>query len=115
MVGLLRRAGGIEQGALMAYRIAYSPESEDHLRALTVRDRAIVLDAVDEQLAHQPASVTRNRKPLRPNPIAPWELRIGDLRVYYDVEDDPEPIVHVRAVGIKDHNELRIGGEIVKL
>jgi mRNA-degrading endonuclease RelE of RelBE toxin-antitoxin system len=72
---------------------------------------AIVLDAVDEQLTHQPTVETRNRKPLRPNPIAPWELRIGDLRVCYDVEDDPESIVHVRAIGVKQHNELRIGGE----
>jgi len=99
----------------MAYRIVYSPESEDHLRALAARDRIIVLDAVDEQLSHQPTAETRNRKPLRPNPLALCELRIGDLRVYDDVEDDPEPVVHVRAVGIKDHNELRIGGEIVKL
>jgi mRNA-degrading endonuclease RelE of RelBE toxin-antitoxin system len=115
MIGLPTRSLGIEQGALMTYRIAYSPESEGHLRALTARDRTIVLDAVDEQLAHQPTTETRNRKPLRPNPLAPWELRIGDLRVYYDVEDDPEPVVHVRAVGIKDHNELRIGGEIYEL
>ena len=99
----------------MTDRIAYSPASEDQLSALTARDRVIVLDAVDEQLAHEPTAETRNRKPLRPNPIAPWELRIGDLRVYYDVEAAPEPIVHVRAVGIKEHNELRIGGEIVKL
>jgi hypothetical protein len=73
---------------------------------------AIVLDAVDERLTHQPTTETRNRKPLRPNPLAPWELRIGDLRVYDDVEDDPDPVVQVRAVGIKAHNELRIGGEI---
>jgi mRNA-degrading endonuclease RelE of RelBE toxin-antitoxin system len=106
---------GVEQGVLVTYRIAYSPESEDHLRALPARDRVIVLDGVDEQLTHQPAVATRNRKPLRPNPLAPWELRIGDLRVYYDVEDDPEPVVHVRAVGVKDHNELRIGGEIYPL
>jgi mRNA-degrading endonuclease RelE of RelBE toxin-antitoxin system len=99
----------------VTYRIAYSPESEDHLRALAARDRATVLDAVDEQLTHQPTVETRNRKPLRPNPLAPWELRIGDLRVYYDVEDGPEPIVHVRAIGIKDHNELRIGGEAYPL
>lgn len=99
----------------MAYRIAYSPESEDHLRALAARDRATVLDAVDEQLSHQPAVATRNRKPLRPNPLAPWELRIGDLRAYYDIENEPEPVVHVRAIGIKDHNELRIGGEIYPL
>jgi mRNA-degrading endonuclease RelE of RelBE toxin-antitoxin system len=51
---------------------------------------------------------------VRPNPIALWELRIGDLRVYYDVAADPEPVVHVRAVGIKDQNELRIGGEVVE-
>ena len=27
---------------------------------------------------------------LRANPVAPWELRIGDLRVYFDVEQVPE-------------------------
>ena len=31
---------------------------------------------------HQPAVEMRNRKPMRPNPVAPWELRIGNLRVY---------------------------------
>jgi mRNA-degrading endonuclease RelE of RelBE toxin-antitoxin system len=95
----------------VTYRIAYSPECDDHLRALTARDRVIVVDAVEEQLAHQPTVETRHRKPLRPNPLAPWELRVGDLRVYYDIEDDPEPVVHVRAVGVKVHNVLRIGGK----
>ncbi len=99
----------------MTYRIVYSPECEDHLRALVAHDRVIVLDAVEDQLAHQPTVETRKRKLLRPNPLAPWELRVGNLRVYYDVEEDPEPIVHVRAVGIKDHNELRIGGSIYQL
>ena len=99
----------------MTYRIVFSPESEDHLLALTAHDRVIVLDAVEEQLAHQPTMETRKRKLLRPNPLAPWELRIGNLRVYYDVEDDPEPVVHVRAVGVKDHNVLRIGGRTFSL
>lgn len=26
---------------------------------------------------------------MRSNPVAPWELRIGDIRVYYDFEDKP--------------------------
>jgi hypothetical protein len=73
------------------------------------------MDAVDEPLAHQPNVETRHRKLLRPNPLAPWELRVGSLRVFYDVEGDPEPVVHVRAVGIKDHNILRIGGEEFRL
>jgi mRNA-degrading endonuclease RelE of RelBE toxin-antitoxin system len=91
------------------YRIEYSPECEDLLRAMTARDRAIVLDAVDQQLAHQPTVETRNRKLMRPNPVAPWELRIGDLRVYYDVSDSPEPVVLLLAVGVKVHNIVRIG------
>jgi hypothetical protein len=31
----------------MAYRIEYSPDAEDHLCALTARQRVIVLNAVD--------------------------------------------------------------------
>jgi mRNA-degrading endonuclease RelE of RelBE toxin-antitoxin system len=97
------------------YQIQYSPEVEDHLRALTARQRAIVLDAVDEQLAHQPAVETRNRKAMRPNPLAPWELRIGVLRVYYEIEEVPERRVTVMAVGVKARNRVRIGGEEVEL
>jgi len=99
----------------LPYRIEYSPEAEDHLRTLTARQQAIVLDTVDEQLAHQPTVETRNRKPMRPNPLAPWELRIGNLRVYYDVEEAPESVVYIRAVGVKERNRVRIGKEVVEL
>ncbi len=99
----------------MAYRIDYSPEAEDHLMALRVREGNIVLDAVARQLAHQPTVSTRNRKLLRANPVAPWELRIGNLRVYYEVRDEPEPVVIVKAVGVKDRERVVIGGEEVKL
>jgi mRNA-degrading endonuclease RelE of RelBE toxin-antitoxin system len=99
----------------LSYRIEYSPEAENHLRRLTARERVTVLDGVDEQLAYTPTEETRNRKPMPPNPLAPWELRIGDLRVYYDVEEDPERVVNIRAVGIKERNRIRIGREIIKL
>ena len=48
---------------------------------------------------------------MRPNPIAPWELRIGILRVYYDIEEQPELRVTVLAVGKKLRNRVIIGGE----
>ena len=99
----------------MPYRIEYSPDAEDHLRGLTARQQTIVLDTVDVQLVHQPTVETRNRKPMQPNPIAPWELRIGNLRVYYDVEEDPEPEVYIRAVGVKERNRVRIGKEVIEL
>jgi len=99
----------------LPYRIEYSPEAEDHLRALTARERSIVLDAVEEQLVHEPTLETRNRKPMRPNPLAPWELRLGPLRVYYDVQEEPDRVVKIRAVGIKERHQVRIGGEVIEL
>lgn len=99
----------------MPYRIEYSPDAEDHLRELTARQQAVVLDTVEKQLLHQPSVETRNRKPMRPNPLAPWELRIGKLRVYYDVEEEPEPIVYIRAVGVKQRNRVRIGKEVIEV
>jgi len=97
------------------YTIDYSPNTEEHFRVLTARQQAIVLGTVERQLRHQPTVETRNRKPMRPNPLAPWELRIGTLRVYYDVEEEPEPVVYVRAVGIKLRNRVRIGREEIDL
>ena len=41
------------------------------MRYLAARQQAIVWDTVDEQLTHQPTVETRNRKPMRPNPLAP--------------------------------------------
>jgi mRNA-degrading endonuclease RelE of RelBE toxin-antitoxin system len=99
----------------LPFRIEYSPDAEGHLRALTARQQAIVMDAVDQRLTYEPTVETRHRKPMRPNPVAPWELRIGNLRVYYDVEEQPEPVVSVRAVGVKERNEVRIGKEVIPL
>ncbi len=52
---------------------------------------------------------------MRPNPLAPWELRIGQLRVYYDVEEEPDPVVVILAVGIKVRNRVWIGKEVFDL
>jgi mRNA-degrading endonuclease RelE of RelBE toxin-antitoxin system len=96
------------------FSIEYGPEAEQHFRELTPRDAAKVLKTVRRQLTHQPTLETRNRKRMRPNPLAPWELRIGDLRVYFHVEERPEQVVKIRAVGIKKQgNRLFIGGEEV--
>ena len=78
-------------------------------------DRARAIEAIKVQLVHQPTVKTRHRKPLQANPIAPWELRVGRLRVYDDVRADPEPTVEILAIGVKDRNEVRIGGKAVKL
>lgn len=47
--------------------------------------------------------------------IAPWELRVDNLRVYYDVAEMPEPTVFIRAVGINYRNRVVVGGEEIEL
>ena len=98
----------------MAFEIVYSPEAVDHLRALPKSSQVLVVDRVDEQLIHQPTLPTRKRKLLRSNPIAPWELRLADIRVFYEV-DEPSHVVTIKAIGIKRHNELWIGEERIEL
>ena len=48
-------------------------------------------------------------------PLASWELRVGDLRVYYDVEEDPEQQVIIAAIGVKVRNRVYIAGELYDL
>jgi mRNA-degrading endonuclease RelE of RelBE toxin-antitoxin system len=72
-----------------AFRIEYTPEATGHLAGLTAHQSALVLDEVERKLRHQPTLPAKNRKLLRANPVAPWELRIGELRVYFDVEESP--------------------------
>ena len=83
---------------------------------LSARDRATVFGALDRRLAYEPTIENRNRKRLRPNPLAPWRnSRIGHLRVYFDVEEKPRRVVTIQAVGVKDRSRLLIGGEEVEL
>ena len=101
----------------MAYRICFAESVKRQLRQLEARQRALLLDTIEQQLSHEPTVETRNRKLLRPNPLAPWELRVGDLgdlRVFYDVETQAKE-VRVLAVGQKKGNSVWIDDEEVQL
>ncbi len=59
----------------MSYHVEFAESVKNHLRSLSAEQRRRVFDAIEKHLVHEPLVETRNRKPLRPNPIAPWELR----------------------------------------
>jgi len=99
------------------YDIRFSDEADKQIATLTARQRARLLDAVDRQLLHEPTKETRNRKPMRADKtpyIAPWELRIDEMRVYYDVEEEPKAVVIITAVGIKERNRILIAGREIE-
>ncbi len=94
----------------MPYAVEFARSVEAHLR-----DRTTVLAAINRQLRNQPLKEARHRKPLRPNPIAPWELRVGPLRVFYEVAGTESGMVRILAVAWKRRNTLIIGGKEIRL
>ncbi len=97
----------------MTYEIVFADGARAHLRYLIAAERKTVLEEIEKQLTHDATVRTKNRKPMEPNPLASWELRVGDLRGYYDVQNDP-PVVSVLAIGEKLRNEVRIGGKLYR-
>ena len=97
----------------MAYEIRFASSAKRHIQAFPVGKRAVIVAAVETQLSHEPLVETRNRKRLRPNPIAPWELRVRSMRMFYDV--DQPGVVTVLAIGAKRGNKLYIEGEEMEL
>jgi mRNA-degrading endonuclease RelE of RelBE toxin-antitoxin system len=113
----------------MAYRIVFAQSVKAQLEALPVGQRRILLEAIEQQLTYEPSLETRNRKRLRPNRLAPWELRVGRLRAFYDVVElvaghpshtagavsQSQGVVQLVAVGEKKGNDLRIAGKKIDL
>ena len=96
------------------FRIEFTDEALEDVRVLRRFEQRLVLKTVQSQLASEPLVETKNRKPLRPNELSSWELRLGVIRVFYDVEL-PDRLVRIKAVGRKEHNRLVIRGKEVPL
>lgn len=85
------------------YDIRYAEDVANDLKRLRAAQRRQILDRIDAQLTHQPTEQTRNRKILvglvppweHEEPV--WELRIGQFRVFYDV-DEKAAVVSIRAI-----------------
>jgi len=92
----------------MPFKITITDDAERQLRSLPVRDQRILEAAILSRLEHQPTTPTRAIKRLRPNPLAEFELRAGDVRALYNVEGDE---VVFLIVGRKEGNKLIVEGE----
>jgi len=95
------------------FQIAFTPCAEVDLAHFRAVDPRVIVDAIRVHLATDATSESRRRKRLTANPLAPWELRIGDYRVFYKVEGGSTATI--LAVGVKEHNEFFICGRKVEL
>ena len=70
----------------MRYDIILAPEAVDDLRGLKATVRAAVRDAMETHLRHQPTKAGKSRiKRLRGMARPQFRLRVGHVRVFYDV------------------------------
>jgi len=89
------------------FEISFSPSALDDIAWFSKRERVIIFDAVEDQLSYQPDVTTRNRKRLRPNQVAEWELRASNYRIFYDVTVSQQ-LVEIKMVGWKDGARLLV-------
>ena len=83
----------------MPYKVAFAETVTEHLRWLTAAERSRVLDAIERQLVREPPVETRNRKPLRPNPLARGSCASALFGFFYEVAVQEAGTVRVLAVG----------------
>jgi len=70
----------------MPFVIVLAPEAVEDLRRLTANVRATVRTALEVHLRHQPGKTSRSRiKRLRGLRRPQYRLRVGEVRVFYDV------------------------------
>jgi len=85
------------------YEIEYAEGVADDLANLRAYERKNILDSIEKHLKHEPTRETRNRKILvglvppweHIEPV--WELRVGEYRVFYDVNGETA-VVMIRAI-----------------
>lgn len=92
----------------MPYEIILSPGALDDFRRLKAPLRAAVRAALEQHLRHEPARTGKSRiKPLRGMARPQFRLRVGDIRVFYDVS---ESAVEVLAIISKAEAEAWLEG-----
>ena len=75
--------------ARMRFEIVLAPEAARQLRAPRSHVRAELRDAIERHLRHEPEKISRSRiKRLHGLARPQYRLRVGEVRMFYDVEED---------------------------
>jgi mRNA-degrading endonuclease RelE of RelBE toxin-antitoxin system len=104
----------------MHYEILLAPQAVEDLDTLKAKVRALVRDAIEQHLRHQPTKVSKSRiKRLRGLTHPRYRLRVGDdIRVFCDVTEEAVQILAVVAKSaaenwLNEHGESdETGGSI---
>ena len=80
----------------MQYESRYSEEAVEQMKRLRAFDRAAVLDQIEQVLGANPMLVSKARvKLLRQPAPTQYRLRVGELRIFYDVDQQTVSIIQI--------------------
>jgi len=80
----------------LRYEIVLAPGAVTSLREFAAHVRAEVKDAIEVHLRHEPTKTSRSRiKRLRGLSQPQYRLRIGEIRVFYDVTETAVEILAI--------------------
>ena len=80
----------------MRYEIIFAPQAVEDVRNLRAHLRSAVRDEIEAHLRHAPTRVSKSRiKRLSGLARPQFRLRIGDVRVFYDVAESTVEILAV--------------------
>ena len=90
----------------MRFEVILAPEAIEDLRRLNARERSTVRRAIETHLRQAPTKTSRTRiKRLRGLSRPQYRLRVGEVRVFYDVSASA---VEVLAIMAKSEAEKRL-------
>src|SRR5262249_15841077 len=80
----------------MRFEIVLAPEAAEDLRALKANVRSTGHDALETHLGQEPMKTSRSRiKRLRGLARPQYRLRVGEVRVFYDVSAESVEVLAV--------------------
>ncbi|SRR6266849_3270179 len=80
----------------MPYEVKYSDEAVEDLKKLRAFDHTAILDQIEQVLMVNPTLESKARvKLLRQPAPAQFRLRVGDFRVFYDVQGEVVQIIRI--------------------
>lgn len=79
------------------YTISVSKLAKDDIASLRVFDQRQIIDAMEEHLASQPTKESKSRIKKMTQPFwSEYRLRVGEFRVYYDVDAEANEVLILR-------------------
>lgn len=80
----------------MRYDIIFSREAANDFKKLSARERATVIEAIEQHLRHEPGKVSKSRiKRLRDLEHPQYRLRVGEIRVFNDIKKETVEVLAV--------------------